>query len=91
MLDSQARWDALFLPLDIAGVREQGTFRVVGASDGLDLTSRVFALGVRLQIRWESKREETKKVRHMPNLENLVEPRGIEPLTSWLPAMRSPS
>jgi len=21
----------------------------------------------------------------------LVEPRGIEPLTSWLPAMRSPS
>ena len=39
----------------------------------------------------ESKREEIKKVRHMPNLENLVEPRGIEPLTSWLPAMRSPS
>ena len=32
-----------------------------------------------------------KKVRRMPNLENLVEPRGIEPLTSWLPAMRSPS
>ena len=24
-------------------------------------------------------------------LENVVEPRGIEPLTSWLPAMRSPS
>lgn len=22
---------------------------------------------------------------------NMVEPRGIEPLTSWLPAMRSPS
>ena len=41
--------------------------------------------------RGESKREEIKKVRRMPNLENLVEPRGIEPLTSWLPAMRSPS
>ena len=48
-------------------------------------------LGVRLQIRWGPKREEIKKVRRIPNLKNLVEPRGIEPLTSWLPAMRSPS
>ena len=29
--------------------------------------------------------------RSWKRLRNVVEPRGIEPLTSWLPAMRSPS
>ena len=92
VLDSQAHPSASLCYRTQPSPVHEGTFRAVGASGGLDLTSGVFALGARLQI-WggESKREEIKKVRHMSNLENLVEPRGIEPLTSWLPAMRSPS
>ena len=31
-----------------------------------------------------------RRLRRAPR-ESVVEPRGIEPLTSWLPAMRSPS
>ena len=37
-----------------------------------------------------SKKRGARRLRRAPR-GSVVEPRGIEPLTSWLPAMRSPS